>query len=135
VSLGYGPSRKHGHTPGGYNVTSDKWSSRQRCVCSGYQSQIASCAWSLSCNSTFRRELITSQTIQNNQIRRSPFWQVRLGIHQNTLFRRCSPMTRQVSYHSIVLAVKRKELVLREKGLVCLGLCCLIAQRMALNLF
>jgi condensin complex subunit 3 len=44
-------------------------------------------------------------------------------------------MTRQVSYHSIVLAVKRKELVLREKGLVCLGLCCLIARRMALNLF
>ena len=32
-------------------------------------------------------------------------------------------------------AVKRKELVLREKGLVCLGLCCLIARRMALNSF
>jgi condensin complex subunit 3 len=35
----------------------------------------------------------------------------------------------------IVPAVKRKELVLREKGLVCLGLCCLIARRMALNSF
>jgi condensin complex subunit 3 len=34
-----------------------------------------------------------------------------------------------------VLAVKRKELVLREKGLVCLGLCCLIARHMALNSF
>jgi condensin complex subunit 3 len=35
----------------------------------------------------------------------------------------------------IVPAVKRKELELREKGLVCLGLCCLIARRMALNSF
>ncbi|KIJ59925.1 hypothetical protein HYDPIDRAFT_99639 [Hydnomerulius pinastri MD-312] len=35
----------------------------------------------------------------------------------------------------IVPAVKRKELALREKGLVCLGLCCLIARRMALNSF
>ena len=35
----------------------------------------------------------------------------------------------------IVPAVKRKELILREKGLVCLGLCCLIARRMALNSF
>ena len=35
----------------------------------------------------------------------------------------------------IMPAVKRKELMLREKGLVCLGLCCLIAQRMALNSF
>jgi len=34
-----------------------------------------------------------------------------------------------------VLAVKRKVLVLCEKGLVCLGLCCLIARRMALNSF
>jgi condensin complex subunit 3 len=34
-----------------------------------------------------------------------------------------------------VPAVKRKELALREKGLVCLGLCCLIARRMALNSF
>ncbi|KAF9234461.1 nuclear condensing complex subunit [Melanogaster broomeanus] len=35
----------------------------------------------------------------------------------------------------IAPAVKRKELVLRGKGLVCLGLCCLIARRMALNSF
>ncbi|KAH7929985.1 ARM repeat-containing protein [Leucogyrophana mollusca] len=35
----------------------------------------------------------------------------------------------------IIPAVKRKELALREKGLVCLGLCCLIARRMALNSF
>ncbi|KAF8550579.1 hypothetical protein OG21DRAFT_1487659 [Imleria badia] len=35
----------------------------------------------------------------------------------------------------IVPAVKRKELALREKGLVCLGLCCLIARRVALNSF
>ncbi|KAF8547377.1 hypothetical protein OG21DRAFT_1479489 [Imleria badia] len=35
----------------------------------------------------------------------------------------------------IVPAVKRKELALREKGLVCLRLCCLIARRMALNSF
>ncbi|KAL4248656.1 CND3 (condensin subunit 3) family protein [Abortiporus biennis] len=35
----------------------------------------------------------------------------------------------------IIPAVKRKELVLREKGLVSLGLCCLIARRMALNSF
>ncbi|KAI0063895.1 hypothetical protein BV25DRAFT_1823946 [Artomyces pyxidatus] len=35
----------------------------------------------------------------------------------------------------IVPAVKRKELVLREKGLICLGLCCLIARRMALGSF
>ncbi|THH31051.1 hypothetical protein EUX98_g3136 [Antrodiella citrinella] len=35
----------------------------------------------------------------------------------------------------IVPAVKRKELSLREKGLVALGLCCLIARRMALNSF
>ncbi|KAL4072446.1 nuclear condensing complex subunit [Scleroderma yunnanense] len=35
----------------------------------------------------------------------------------------------------IVPSVKRKELALREKGLVCLGLCCLIARRMALNSF
>ncbi|KAH8989792.1 nuclear condensing complex subunit [Lactarius hatsudake] len=35
----------------------------------------------------------------------------------------------------IVPAVKRKELVPREKGLVCLGLCCLITRRMALNSF
>ncbi|KAH8101082.1 nuclear condensing complex subunit [Cristinia sonorae] len=35
----------------------------------------------------------------------------------------------------IVPAVKRKELLLREKGLVSLGLCCLIARRMALNSF
>ena len=34
-----------------------------------------------------------------------------------------------------MLAVKRKELVLCEKGLVCLGLCCLIVWHMALNLF
>ena len=71
----------------------------------------------------------------NTQIRRSPFWQVRLAIHQNALFDRRSPTTRQASYHSIVLAVKRKELVLCEKGLVYLGLCCLIARRMALNSF
>jgi hypothetical protein len=25
ASLGYGPSRKHGHAPGGYNVTSGEW--------------------------------------------------------------------------------------------------------------
>ncbi|KAF8547379.1 hypothetical protein OG21DRAFT_925017 [Imleria badia] len=35
----------------------------------------------------------------------------------------------------IVPAVKHKELALREKCLVCLGLCCLIARRMALNSF
>ncbi|KAI6131286.1 nuclear condensing complex subunit [Pisolithus croceorrhizus] len=35
----------------------------------------------------------------------------------------------------IIPSVKRKELTLREKGLVCLGLCCLIARRMALNSF
>jgi len=56
-------------------------------------------------------------------------------IHQNALFHRRSPTTRQASYHLIVLAVKRKELVLCEKGLVCLGLCCLIAWHMALNSF
>lgn len=33
----------------------------------------------------------------------------------------------------IIPAVKRKELVMREKGLVCLGLCCLIAK--VCNLF
>ncbi|KAI5122624.1 hypothetical protein M0805_008713 [Coniferiporia weirii] len=35
----------------------------------------------------------------------------------------------------IIPAVRRKELPLREKGLVSLGLCCLIARRMALNSF
>jgi dolichyl-phosphate-mannose-protein mannosyltransferase len=25
ASLGYGPSRKHGHAPGGYNLTSGEW--------------------------------------------------------------------------------------------------------------
>ncbi|PSR90834.1 hypothetical protein PHLCEN_2v4803 [Hermanssonia centrifuga] len=35
----------------------------------------------------------------------------------------------------IIPAVKRKELLLREKGLVSLGLCCLIARRMAQNSF
>jgi condensin complex subunit 3 len=35
----------------------------------------------------------------------------------------------------IVPAVKHKELVLHEKGLVCLCLCCLIARYMVLNLF
>jgi len=35
----------------------------------------------------------------------------------------------------IVPSVKRKEFALREKGLICLGLCCLIAKRMALNSF
>ncbi|TFK48905.1 ARM repeat-containing protein [Heliocybe sulcata] len=35
----------------------------------------------------------------------------------------------------IVPAVKRKEAALRERGLVSLGLCCLIARRMALNSF
>ncbi|TDL22782.1 hypothetical protein BD410DRAFT_722164 [Rickenella mellea] len=35
----------------------------------------------------------------------------------------------------VIPSVKRKELVLREKGLVCLGLCCLIARNMALNSF
>ncbi|KZT66150.1 hypothetical protein DAEQUDRAFT_730656 [Daedalea quercina L-15889] len=35
----------------------------------------------------------------------------------------------------IIPAVKRKELPLRQKGLVSLGLCCLIARRMALNSF
>jgi condensin complex subunit 3 len=35
----------------------------------------------------------------------------------------------------IVPAVKRKELVLREKRLVYLGLCCLIARCMALKSF
>ncbi|KAF9066728.1 nuclear condensing complex subunit [Rhodocollybia butyracea] len=35
----------------------------------------------------------------------------------------------------IVPAVKRKELVLREKGLVALGLCCLIARNLATNSF
>lgn len=35
----------------------------------------------------------------------------------------------------IIPAVKRRELVLRERGLVGLGLCCLIARRMALNSF
>ncbi|KAI0090375.1 nuclear condensing complex subunit [Irpex rosettiformis] len=35
----------------------------------------------------------------------------------------------------IIPAVKRKELSLRERGLVCLGLCCLIARRMAMNSF
>jgi condensin complex subunit 3 len=35
----------------------------------------------------------------------------------------------------IVPAVKRKELVLREKRLVYLGLCCLITQCMALKSF
>ena len=32
-------------------------------------------------------------------------------------------------------AVKHKELMLHEKGLVCLCLCCLIVQYMVLNLF
>ncbi|EJC98309.1 uncharacterized protein FOMMEDRAFT_96961 [Fomitiporia mediterranea MF3/22] len=35
----------------------------------------------------------------------------------------------------IVPSVQRKELVLREKGLTCLGLCCLIAKNMALSSF
>ena len=35
----------------------------------------------------------------------------------------------------IIPAVKRKELALRERGLVSLGLCCLIARRMAMNSF
>jgi len=35
----------------------------------------------------------------------------------------------------IVPTVKHKELILCEKGLVCLGLCCLIVWHMALNLF
>ena len=35
----------------------------------------------------------------------------------------------------IIPAVKRREMVLRERGLVSLGLCCLIARRMALNSF
>ncbi|KAJ3782510.1 nuclear condensing complex subunit [Lentinula aff. detonsa] len=35
----------------------------------------------------------------------------------------------------IIPAVKRKELALREKGLVALGLCCLIARNMAINSF
>lgn len=35
----------------------------------------------------------------------------------------------------IIPAVKRKELTLREKGLVALGLCCLIARNMATNSF
>ncbi|KAJ3774574.1 nuclear condensing complex subunit [Lentinula raphanica] len=35
----------------------------------------------------------------------------------------------------IVPAVKRKELALREKGLIALGLCCLIARNMAINSF
>ncbi|EIN08176.1 hypothetical protein PUNSTDRAFT_143847 [Punctularia strigosozonata HHB-11173 SS5] len=35
----------------------------------------------------------------------------------------------------IIPAVKRKEMVFREKGLISLGLCCLIARRMALNSF
>ncbi|KIM91366.1 hypothetical protein PILCRDRAFT_810639 [Piloderma croceum F 1598] len=35
----------------------------------------------------------------------------------------------------IIPAVKRKELALREKGLISLGLCCLIAKRMATNSF
>ncbi|OCH93098.1 hypothetical protein OBBRIDRAFT_725376 [Obba rivulosa] len=35
----------------------------------------------------------------------------------------------------IIPAVKRKELALRQKGLVCLGLCCLIARKMAMSSF
>ncbi|KAJ3556048.1 hypothetical protein NM688_g2240 [Phlebia brevispora] len=35
----------------------------------------------------------------------------------------------------IIPAVKRKEIAIREKGLISLGLCCLIARRMALNSF
>ena len=35
----------------------------------------------------------------------------------------------------IIPAVKRREMLLRERGLVSLGLCCLIARRMALNSF
>ncbi|KAF8888582.1 nuclear condensing complex subunit [Infundibulicybe gibba] len=35
----------------------------------------------------------------------------------------------------IIPSVKRKELVMREKGLISLGLCCLIAKNMALNSF
>ncbi|KZV97200.1 hypothetical protein EXIGLDRAFT_833051 [Exidia glandulosa HHB12029] len=35
----------------------------------------------------------------------------------------------------IIPSVKRKETILRERGLVSLGLCCLIAKRMALNSF
>ena len=35
----------------------------------------------------------------------------------------------------IIPAVKRRELLLRERGLVALGLCCLIARRMALSSF
>lgn len=33
----------------------------------------------------------------------------------------------------IIPAVKRRELALRERGLISLGLCCLIARRMAMN--
>ena len=35
----------------------------------------------------------------------------------------------------IIPAVQSKELALRERGLVSLGLCCLIARRMAMNSF
>ncbi|EMD37496.1 hypothetical protein CERSUDRAFT_154154 [Gelatoporia subvermispora B] len=35
----------------------------------------------------------------------------------------------------IIPTVKRKELALRQKGLVCLGLCCLIARKMAMSSF
>ncbi|OBZ78081.1 Condensin complex subunit 3 [Grifola frondosa] len=35
----------------------------------------------------------------------------------------------------IIPAVKRREMMLRERGLISLGLCCLIARRMALNSF
>lgn len=35
----------------------------------------------------------------------------------------------------IIPSVKRKELIFREKGLISVGLCCLIARRMALQSF
>ena len=113
ASLGYGPVRKSAHASGGYNITSGEWklllvlvviaSAVRLFRISKPDSVVYATPFSYI---KVRPGELTSCEHSNYQIRRSPFWQVRLAVHQDTIFRGCSPSTGQTAHHACSLRVR-----------------------------
>ena len=106
ASLGYGPSRKPAHTSGGYNITPGEW--KLLLVLVVVASAVRLFRISKPDGVVYaipfllyqvRSGELTSRELPKYQIRRSPFWQVRLAIHQDTIFRGRSPPTGQTAHH------------------------------------
>ena len=99
ASLGYGPIRKSGHALGGFNITSGEWKLLVVLVlvASAVRLFRISKPDSVVCAISFYQYLVFRANIFRitHQIRRSAFWQVRLAIYQDAIFRGRPPPTGQ----------------------------------------